>query len=56
MTLAVVASHGVRNLQFDVIGSLLQWELDGDSLGSYPEYAWLIPDSLPDLSSDRQTN
>ena len=35
----------------------LQWELDGDSLGSYPEHAWLIPDSLldPSSASDRQT-
>ena len=33
----------------------LQWQMDRDSLGSYPEHAWLIPDSLADLSSDRQT-
>ena len=56
VTLAVVASHCVRNLQLDVIGS-------SPYSGNWTVTAWvptlntpdLIPDSLPDPSIDRQT-
>ena len=47
-----IGNHCLRSLQLDMIGSST---LGTGLLGSYPEHAWLIPHSLPDLSSDRQT-
>ena len=51
----MVANSCLRNLPPDVVGPSGAVEHKGDQWGSYPEHAWLIPDSLADSSGDRQT-
>ena len=55
MELSVVANSCLRSLPPDVVGPSGAVEHKGDQWGSYPEHAWLIPDSLADSSGDRQT-